>query len=309
MTIPQTVNGALSTSDCRSVVDDNAYADLYSLNGQAGQRVAIALSSASFDSYLTLLGPNGATIAFNDDDIGLNARIPRGSSFLILPFSGTYLIDASSVNANEVGDYVLSLTTTSEGSNCTYTLTPTSGAFNAGGGRGTINVSTQSGCEWTANQTQSWITVASGLNGNGSGTVTYDVATNTSQGFRLGRLLIAGQFIPIVQSGTGGNCPVTPLTIPQTVNGSWAVGDCANGSGQFTDLYSITVAAGQQVSISLTTTNSLTDLLLWGQRPRWCLVTLAMAINGFRLARAISCCRSAALTSSRRHRAIRAATS
>lgn len=268
LTIPQTVNGALTTTDCRSLVDDNAYADLYSFSGQAGQRIAISLTSANFDAYLTLYGPNGGLLSFNDDDVSSNSRIPRGSDFLILPFSGTYVIDASSYNANETGNYTLSLTTTSEGSDCTYTLTPTSAAFNAAGGSGTINVSTQNGCAWTADSTMGWLTIDAGTSGRGSGVVNYTVAANLSQGYMLGRLFVAGQFVPIVESGTGGNCPITPLTIPQTVNNSWSVGDCANGSGEFTDLYSITVSAGQQVSIALTTTNNLTTLILWGPTGR-----------------------------------------
>lgn len=268
LTVPQTVNGALSTTDCRSMVDDNAYADLYSFSGQAGQRVAISLTSPNFDSYLTLYGPNGGLLSFNDDDVSSDARIPRGSDFLILPFSGTYLIDASSYGANETGNYTLSLTTTSEGSNCTYTVTPTSATFNAAGGAGAINVSTQSGCPWTADSTMGWLTIDAGASGRGSGVVNYTVAANLSQGFMLGRLYVAGQFVPIVESGTGGNCPVTPLAIPQTVNNSWSVGDCVNGSGEFTDLYSITATAGQQVSIAMTTANSLTTLILWGPTGR-----------------------------------------
>ncbi len=264
LTIPQTVNGTLSTNDCRSVVDDNSYADLYSFSAQTGQRVAISLASATFDAYLTLIAPNGSTIASNDDDVSSDSRIPRGSDYFIVPLTGTYIIDASSFSANEVGNYMLSLTTTTSGGNCTYTLTPTSGSFNAAGGSGTINVGAPAGCTWTAHETTSWLSIDTGASGSGPGTVNYTVAGNTSQGYRLSKLLIAGQFIPIAQSGTGGDCPITPLTIPQTVNGSWSVGDCANGSGEFTDLYSFNAPGGQQVSIALTTTNNFTSLTLWG---------------------------------------------
>ncbi|MBS1791708.1 MAG: VCBS repeat-containing protein [Acidobacteria bacterium] len=267
LTIPQTVNGSLAAAgDCRSVIDSGAYGDLYSFTAQAGQRVAISLSSTQFDAFLTLIAPDGSIIAINDDSnssVSTDSRIPPGSDYFVLPLGGTYIVETSSFNDDEVGGYTLSLTAPPGGQTCAYAVTPANQAFTAAGGNGTANVATSAGCGWTAGSNVSWITFGAGTSGTGSGTINYTVEANISLGYRVGRLLIAGQVLTVVQAGTGSNCPITPLVIPQTVNASWAVGDCTSGSGSLTDLYSFNGQAGQQVAISLTTTNTFTSIYLY----------------------------------------------
>ncbi|MBI1761409.1 MAG: hypothetical protein HYR56_08240 [Acidobacteria bacterium] len=266
LTIPQTVNATLSTTDCRSVIDENAYADLYSFSGQAGQRIAIAHTTTAFDAYLVLIAENGSIIGSNDDSDSstTSSRIPAGSGYYVLPYTGTYIIEASSFNANETGSYVLSLTAASGGPACSYDVAPTLAAFNAVGGDGNVTLTAATGCEWTANSLSSWIRVNSGASSSGNGTVNYTVSGNTSQGFRLGRLVIGGKFVTVVQGGTGGNCPITPVGVPSTTNAAWAVGDCASGAGGFSDLYSFSGQAGQQVSIETVTQTTTTGLYLYG---------------------------------------------
>jgi len=48
---------------------------------------------------------------------------------------------------------------------CTYTLNPTSAHFTASGGTGTVDVTTQSGCEWNATSNSDWITIDSSGSG------------------------------------------------------------------------------------------------------------------------------------------------
>ncbi len=121
ISIGQTVNGALSTTDCRSPVrgsiSEPHYADRYSFSASAGQQVAISLTSAEveleaeFDTYLYLIGPGGSVITEDDDSgEGFNSRIPSGSGFFTLPSSGTYSIEATSFGDDETGNYTLSLT-------------------------------------------------------------------------------------------------------------------------------------------------------------------------------------------------------
>ncbi len=266
LAIPQTVTGSLVAGDCRSVIDAGAYGDLYSFTASAGQRVAITLGSTQFDTFLTLISPDGAIIAINDDNnssVSTDSRIPPGSDYFVLPLGGTYIVEASSFNDNEVGSYTLSLTAPPGGQTCAYAITPASQAFTAAGGNGSATVTASAGCGWTAGSNVSWITISAGMSGTGNGTVSYAVEANTSLGYRLGKLLIAGQVLSVIQAGTGGNCTITPLVIPQTVNASWAPGDCPSGSGSLTDLYSFSGQAGQQVAISLTTANTFTSLYLY----------------------------------------------
>src|ERR1041384_1358424 len=76
ISVGQTINGALSTSDCQ--LNDASYYDLYTFNGAAGQQVSIAMS-ASFDTSLLLLAPDGTLLAQDDDGGGAtNSAIPPG---------------------------------------------------------------------------------------------------------------------------------------------------------------------------------------------------------------------------------------
>jgi hypothetical protein len=61
---------------------------------------------------------------------------------------------------------------------CEYSINPTSRNFNCTGGTGTINVTTQAGCDWTAHSNNNWITITSGAGGAGNGTVNYTVDPN-----------------------------------------------------------------------------------------------------------------------------------
>ena len=115
ISIGQTMNGALSMSDCPSPVRGSSYyADRYSFSASAGQQVAILLTSSAFDTYLYLIGPNNSVIAQDDEGGGgNNSRIPPGSGFYSLPSSGTYIIEVTSYAANATGTYTLSLSTNS----------------------------------------------------------------------------------------------------------------------------------------------------------------------------------------------------
>jgi hypothetical protein len=67
------------------------------------------------------------------------------------------------------------------------------------GGTGAVNVSTATGCQWTASSNASWITVVTGAAGSGNGTVTYLVIPNLS-GARSGTLTVAGRSFTVNQA-------------------------------------------------------------------------------------------------------------
>lgn len=199
--VGQTVNGTLSTSDCRSPVRGSSYyADRYSFNATLGQQVSILLTSSAFDTYLYLLGPSGSVLTENDDGGGgTNSRIPPGSGFYSLPSSGTYIIEVTSYYQNATGAYTLSL---SAPTSCNYSISPTSRSHGSGAETGTVSVTAPSGCGWTASSNASWITITSGSSGSGNGTVSYSIATNTNANSRTGTLTIAGQTFTVTQAGS-----------------------------------------------------------------------------------------------------------
>jgi len=221
ITAGQPVNGALGPGDCQSPsrVRDGArpLADRYSFstsgNASGGQPVIISLTSTDFDTYLYLLDANGSVIAQNDDGgAGGGSRIPVGSGFFTLPSSGAFTIEVTSFANNGLGNYTLSLTMPA--GNCTYALSASGQSFPTSGGTGTVTVTTQGGCAWTAMSNNSWIMISSG-GGTGPGAVSYSVAANSGAA-RTGTMTIAGLGFTVTQSGTNGAaCPaVTGISPP-----------------------------------------------------------------------------------------------
>lgn len=81
---------------------------------------------------------------------------------------------------------------------CTYSISPTSKTFFASGGKGSVNVTTQSECPWNAVSSVDWITITSGSSGTGNGTVKYTVAANTLTTLRTGTI---GLIFTVIQNG------------------------------------------------------------------------------------------------------------
>jgi hypothetical protein len=64
---------------------------------------------------------------------------------------------------------------------------------------GSVAVTAPASCTWTAVSNASFITITSGSSGAGSGTVSYNVAANTTGSVRTGTLTIGGQTFTITQ--------------------------------------------------------------------------------------------------------------
>ncbi|MFN7928852.1 MAG: BACON domain-containing carbohydrate-binding protein [Blastocatellia bacterium] len=220
--IGQTVNGALVNTDCRSpIYGPNFYADLWYFTAKAGQQVAIQMNSSELDAYLTLIGPQGDVLADDDDGGGgTNSRLPVTNGFVTLPQDGTYIIEASSAFENELGKYTLSLTAPA---GCTFVLSPTSQSIAANGGSGSVNVTSQTNCPWTAASNGDWITITSGANGSGSGVVNYAIAANTGTSSRIGTITIAGQTFTVTQAANS-SCTFALAPTSQTIAAGGSIG-------------------------------------------------------------------------------------
>lgn len=83
---------------------------------------------------------------------------------------------------------------------CSYSVSPTTRAFDAGGGNSSVSVTAGSGCDWTASSSASWIRVTGGSSGTGNGTVNFSVDP-TNGGNRTGTLSVAGQTVTVTQTG------------------------------------------------------------------------------------------------------------
>jgi glucose/arabinose dehydrogenase len=120
-------------------------------------------------------------------------------------------------------------------SSCSYTLSAHSAGFTAGGGSGSFNVTTQSGCNWTPSTAAPWINLVSG-GGPDSGTVTYMVAANPTHSPRTSTILVQGQSYTVNQAA-GGSKPFdfdndnqADVAVWRPANGSWLINNSSSGS-------------------------------------------------------------------------------
>jgi hypothetical protein len=166
-------------------------------------------TSTSLDSWITII--SGATGA-GSQKVKYNVAANPSSSTRI----GSIII----------GGFVH--TVTQAGSTCNFSISPTSQNFVSAGGSGTVNVTTQAGCAWSAVSNDGFITINSGASGTGNGTVSYTVTTNISAAPRTGTMTIAGQTFTVTQDAAPGACvySISPTSQNFTIvggNGNVAV--------------------------------------------------------------------------------------
>ena len=119
---------------------------------------------------------------------------------------------------------------------CTYSISQTNASFSASGGTGSVSVTTQPGCTWTASSGASWLTITSGKNGTGNGVISYSVSANTNTDARTASSTFAGKVFTVAQSGA------TTYTITAS----------ASQGGIITPSGSVTVAQGANQSFTVT---------------------------------------------------------
>jgi len=101
-------------------------------------------------------------------------------------------------------------------STCSLSISPTSMTAPYSGRTGSASVLGGTGCAWTAQSNDSWITVTSGATGSGNGGVTFSVAASTSTLQRIGTLTIAGRTLTVTQAANTG-CQYALSSPSQTV--------------------------------------------------------------------------------------------
>jgi uncharacterized protein (TIGR03437 family) len=216
--VGQVLDGLLGRSNCRSTVDSDAFADRYTFSAQAGQQIAVSLSSNAFDTFLMVYAPDGTLLDFNDDHDGVsNSRVPETPyQALTLPTSGTYTIEATSFFSGETGSYFLKLERF-----CYYSLTPappTPTLFPAAGGTGVLNIAGPPDCAWQATSNAPWLTFNSATSGVGNGTLAFTVAPNPAVAISNGvsereGVILIGETRYVVRQSPNCGFYVTPTSI------------------------------------------------------------------------------------------------
>src|ERR1044071_1912190 len=99
------VEGRLLQSDASGSESGHGPADRWVFDGRDGQEITIVEESYEFDGYLLLLDPDRRQIARADDNGGFfNAMITT-----VLPATGRYTVIVCGANADQFGNYWLSL--------------------------------------------------------------------------------------------------------------------------------------------------------------------------------------------------------
>ena len=147
---------------------------------------ACAWTASSSETWLTVAAGASGT---GNGTVTLTAAANAGAAR-----SGTATIAGQTVTVNQAAG--------GGGTACTYSIAPGSATFPPSGGTGRIDITTQSGCAWTATATASWITFTAGQSGTGSGAVSYAVSANAGSTNRLGTISVAGKNHPVEQAGT-----------------------------------------------------------------------------------------------------------
>ena len=110
------------------------------------------------------------------------------------------------------------------GSGCAFALSEDKKSLDAAAATGSVDVTTDATCSWTATSLVPWITVTSGESGTGSGTVNFSVAANTAPTSRTGSLTIGGQTYAVTQAGSTSGCTysISPSSQSFTADGGTA---------------------------------------------------------------------------------------
>ena len=122
--------------------------------------------------------------------------------------------------------------------------------LSAGGtSSGLIQIITGQNCSWTATSSASWISINFG-GGAGNGAVSYAVTANSGNSARSGGILIAGQYVVIVQTGLTFGAPEVPVILPGSVvnTANYVSGGPPNGSlaqGSYFSIYGSSLGPDQ----------------------------------------------------------------
>jgi hypothetical protein len=159
---------------------------------------------------------------------------------------------------------------------CTFSLDQANRNFVSDGGSGSVIVTSQPGCAWTAvSSDPGFITVTSSNSGTGNGTVNYSVSPNVGPA-RSGTIGISGQTFTITQdpgcsfllsptaqtfSSAGGSDNITVNSACDWIaasNESWIlITSGSSGTGDGTIAYSVIANAGAQRTGTITVTPAL----------------------------------------------------
>jgi hypothetical protein len=189
---------------------------------------SVALGAAGGSNVATVTAGTGCpwTAASDVDWISVTTAAGAGNGtvgFTVAPTTGP----ARSGTLTIAGQVV----TVTESPGCTFDVSPLDLSVEASGGNRSVGVTAAAGCSWTATSNAPWITITSGVSGDGAGTITFTAAAATGPS-RTGTISVAGRTVTVAQ-GQGCSFSISPdsQNVPASGgSGSVSVAS-ANGCG------------------------------------------------------------------------------
>src|SRR5204862_61538 len=127
----------------------------------------------------------------------------------------TWSVTANSSTSPRTGTLNIAgqmFTVNQAGAPCTYAISPTGANPGAGAVSGTVTVTADATCSWTASSSSpAWLTCTPAT-GNGGGAVTWSVTANTDCSPRSSMLTIAGRTFAVNQAGGSGSFSISPTS-------------------------------------------------------------------------------------------------
>jgi hypothetical protein len=156
-----------------------------SFSAAGGASVPVAVSTLSTCQWTTVSNASWITVSSGAAGTGI------GSAAFIV---------AANAGAGRTGTLTIAGVpfAVSQDAPCTQGLSPSNQTFSPAGGDGSITVVSPPGCQWTSRSNNAWISVQSGVTGNGGGRVEYRVDAN-SGGTRSGTISIGDATFTVTQ--------------------------------------------------------------------------------------------------------------
>ncbi len=176
----------------------------------------IGASGGSGSVAVTTASNCGWTASSNDSWIGITSGA-SGTGNGTVTFSVSANAGTSRTGTLKVAGQTFSITQAAGSAPCAYSISPASQSFGSSGGSGSVNVTSPTGCSYTAVSNASWISILSGASRRlGTGAVNYSVAAYSGTTPRSGTMTIAGQNFTVTQAGSNA-APVISVE-PTVVN-------------------------------------------------------------------------------------------
>jgi subtilisin family serine protease len=140
-------------------------------------------------------------------------NLPQGYQYVVEPSLPGYTFTPVNQGVSNLnGDKIFNFVATPA---CTYSITPASQNFPAGGGNGNITLNALQGCAWKVRYDPSWIKI-SDSDGTGNATLSYSVSPNTSTNTRSVPVDIQGQTFTITQDAAPFSCQFSVSSVDET---------------------------------------------------------------------------------------------